>query len=124
MWRAFWPATSSFSTALVRRDEATLLLDGEYPDDAALRDVVVNPDIVLGQCVLDTLSVDTPARLDRDIFRAIHFIGDWHGHDAGVGLLLPEDFTRLGIEGAEIAVVGSSGENQIAGGRGHRPEQL
>src|SRR6202163_1959628 len=66
-----------------------LLLDGEHPDDAALRHVILQPDIIAGrQCVLDALRVDAPARLDGDIFRPIDFIRDRHAHDAGVGLLL------------------------------------
>src|SRR5215510_13939740 len=61
-------------------------------------------DVVGGQRILDALRVDTPARLDRDIFRAVHFIGDRHSHDAGVGLLHSEQLVALGIEGAEHAV--------------------
>jgi hypothetical protein len=64
-----------------------LLLDGEHPDDAALRHVILDTDIITGrQCVLDALRVYAPARLDGDIFRAIHLVSDRHAHDAGVGL--------------------------------------
>jgi len=50
-----------------------LLLDGEHPDDAALRHVILDTDIITGrQCVLDALGVYAPTRLDGDIFRAVH----------------------------------------------------
>src|SRR5450432_2336286 len=62
----------------------SLLLDREHPDDAALRHVVLDPDIIAGQRILDALRVDPPARLDRDILRAVHLIHGRHSHDAGV----------------------------------------
>src|SRR3984885_6735921 len=101
------------------------LLDGEYPDHAALRYVVLEAgDMSARQCILDALRVDAPARLDGDILGTVDFIGHRHAHNAGVGLLLPKDLTRLRIEGPEHPVVGSSGKDQIAGGRGYRAEQL
>jgi hypothetical protein len=84
-----------------------------------LRANTLQTDIVGDQRILDTLRVNTPARLDRDILRAVHFICDRHSHDAGVGLLLPKQFARLGIEGPEIAVVGSADGDEIARGRRH-----
>src|SRR5262249_22812947 len=99
------------------------LLDSEHPNDAALRHVVLEARDLACQSVLDALRVHAPARLDGDVLRAIHLIGDRHAHDAGVGLLLPKQFACLGMEGTEHPVIGATGEDKIAGGSGHRPEQ-
>src|SRR5262249_33141363 len=64
------------SAAFFLARSVQLLLQSEYPDNAALGHVVLHTDVVGGQRILDTLRVNTPARLDRDIFRAIHFIRD------------------------------------------------
>src|SRR5438034_10997596 len=101
-----------------------LLLDRENPDNAALGNVILQTDVVGGQRILDTLSVNTPARLDRDILSAIHLVCDRHAHDARVGLLLPKQFAGLGIEGTEIAIISSADEDEIARGRQHRTEQM
>src|SRR3984893_4430245 len=102
-----------------------LLLDGEYPNDAALRHVILHPNIITGrQCVLDALRVDAPPRLDGDIFRPIDFIRDWHAHDAGVGFLLPQQFACLGMKGTEHPVIRTSDQDEIAGGSRHRTKQL
>ena len=39
---------------------------------------------------------------------------DRHAHDAGVGRLLPQQIAGLGIEGAELAVVGAADEDETA----------
>src|SRR6202167_5384044 len=101
-----------------------LLLDGEHPNHAALRHVALDTDMVAGQRVLDALRVNAPARLNGNIFGAVDFVSHRHAHDAGIGLLLPQDFAGLRIEGPEHPVVGASYEDEIARGRGHRPEQL
>src|SRR3989442_1728235 len=101
------PGAGSFSRSL---------LDGEHPHDAALRHVILEAGDLAGQCVLNALGIDTPARLDGDILRAVHLIGDRHGHDAGVGLLLPEQFAGLGMEGAEHPGIGAADKDEVAGG--------
>ncbi len=35
-------------------------------------------------------------------------------HDAGVGLLLPQQLAGLGVEGAEVTVIGAADEDEIA----------
>src|ERR1700752_1493389 len=54
------------------------LLDGEHPDHAALRYVVLQARDLAPQSVLDALRVHAPARLDGDILRAVHLICDRH----------------------------------------------
>jgi hypothetical protein len=67
--------SAAFSCSRIPRSAvgAGLLLDGEHPDHAALRHVVFETDFVGRQRIQDALRVNTPARLDRDILRAIYF---------------------------------------------------
>jgi len=89
-----------------------LLLDGEHPDDAALRHVILNTELLRSQCVLDALCIYAPTRLDGDILRSHDFLRigmPW----MRVGLLLPA-FPCLGMKGAEIGHVLRSSD-EIAG---------
>src|SRR5713226_2278355 len=92
-----------------RPSPVLLLLHREDPDDAALRDVVCDADVVaVRQRILDALGIDAPAGLHRDILGAVDRVGDRGPGDAGVGPLLPQQLPILGIERAEHAVIGAA----------------
>lgn len=92
------------------------LRNGEYPDNAALRHVLLPPDQLTHEPLLEG-GVDTPARLYRDVLDAIDLEGRGWRDDTGVGAELPKLLAGLSIVGAELAVVGAAPENEAAGGR-------
>src|SRR5215471_2922038 len=100
------------------------LLHFEDPNDTALGHVVADTNIGLCQLVLDTLSVDFLTRLDGDVLAAVDLIGDRCAGDAGVGLLLPQHVSSLGVEGTEHAVVGAADKDEVATGDQHGGHQL
>jgi hypothetical protein len=66
------------------------------------------------------VQIDTPARLDGNILRTVDLVRHRHTHYAGVGLLLPHQLNALGVEGAEIAVVGHADKDEFARGNMQR----
>src|SRR5580700_9586672 len=100
------------------------LLHLKNPDHAALGNVIADPDIGLRQFVLDALGVDAPARLDRDVFGTIDVISDRSAGDAGIGLLLPQHVSGLGVESAEHAVISAADKDEVAAGSQHGGHKL
>src|SRR4051812_46603610 len=91
-----------------------LLLDREDPDDAALRDVLWPTQQVADERLLAG-RVDAPAGLDGHVLDAVDREGRGRGDDAAVGLELPQLVTGPRVVGAELAVVGTAREHQVAG---------
>src|SRR5215813_12784576 len=85
--------------------------DGEDPDDAALRYVLL-PTYQLAHQPLLKVRVDSPAGLHRHILHAVDLVGRRRRDDPGVGLEVPKLLAGLGIVGAELTVVGAAREEQ------------
>src|SRR2546426_1882213 len=95
----------------------------EHPDDPALGHLGLGTEERV-EPPLHPLSVDAPARLHGDVLHAIDGERARHSCDPGVSLELPEGRTRLGVERAEVPVVGAAEEDEAAAGREDRPPVL
>src|SRR5215470_7858833 len=114
--RGRWPRRPPARPDVVTR----LLTDRKYPHDPALRDVLVPPEEVAEQALLER-RVDAPAGGHPDVLHAIDRERDGRCGDAGVRAELPQHLAGARIEGPEVAVIRPAAEHESARGRQHRP---
>src|SRR5215475_10621150 len=96
----------------------SLRQDGEGPDRAALRNLVL--ELVARDVPIETAD----ARQHRDVLLAVMGIGDGLRVDAGAGLELPELLAVLDIERDEFTGLLAGEQEPTAGDEVRRPDRM
>src|SRR6476620_4671613 len=88
--------------------------DCEHPYGAAFRHLgeFAGPQRV--QAALHRARINSPAGLDGDVLNAVDAEGRWLTDDAGTGGVLPQDFSALRVQRAELPIVGAAGKHKTA----------
>src|SRR5262249_50270311 len=92
--------------------------DGEYPDNTALRHILLPSNQLTHQLLLEG-GIYAVAGLHGDILDTIDLIGRRRRDDAGIGLKAPKLLAASRVVGAELTVIGPPREDEAAAGGKH-----